>query len=64
MATVDVPASIVVAVAPTVALCCRHKLVLFDLPTVAKVEAAASFVGTSRAAIPEVPRQSRGDFRN
>ena len=60
MATVDLPALKVVAVAPTIALCCRSKLVLFDKTTVAKVEAVASFVGTARAAVPDVPRQSRG----
>ena len=62
MATVNVPALIVVAVAPTIELCYRPKLVLFDIATVTKVDAVASSVGTARAAVPEVPRQSRGDF--
>ena len=62
MATLDVPAWVVVAVEPTIALCCRQKLVLFDIATVAKVEAVASFVATARATVLEVPRQSRGRF--
>ena len=33
------------------ALCCRPKLGLFDIATVAKVEAVASFVGTARASL-------------
>ena len=41
----------------------RPKLGLFHIATVANVEAVASFFGTARAAVPQVPRQFREDFR-
>ena len=41
----------------------RPKLVLFHIATVANVEDVSSFFGTARAAVPQVPRQFREDFR-